>query len=165
MFSLSADVMTLIGGRSQAGYTASAMSDRSLFLGKLIGLYELCAALCMLARKQAMILTVSAIVHDQSLMFVVGWITLAAGLALVLAHNVWSRRPFPVVVTLVGWTTLLKGLLFLLLAPAAAAELFLDRLHYQQLFYLYAAIALILGVYLTCVGFMSGAARTKRGPP
>jgi len=33
--------------------------------------------------------------------------------------------------------------------------LFLRQLHYQQLFYLYGAISLVLGVYLTHNGFTS----------
>ena len=57
------------------------------------------------------------------------------------------------IVTLVGWLTLIKGLFFLFLPPEMEAGLFLRQLHYQQLSYLYAAISLILGVYLTYGGF------------
>ena len=35
------------------------------------------------------------------------------------------------------------------------AGLFLGQLHYRQLFYLYTAISLVLGVYLTYGGFKS----------
>jgi hypothetical protein len=42
-----------------------------------------------------------------------GAITLAAGLAMVLAHNIWSGGALVVVVTVVGWITLIKSLLFL----------------------------------------------------
>jgi hypothetical protein len=50
---------------------------------------------------------------------------------------------------LVGWVALIKGVLFLFLSPEAAAGLYLEVLHYEQLFYLYSAILLHLGVYLT----------------
>jgi hypothetical protein len=50
--------------------------------------------------------------------------------------------------------SLLRGLLLLFLSPAAAVGLFAE-LHFEQLFYLYAAISLILGVYLTYGGFSS----------
>ena len=48
-------------------------------------------------------------------MFVLSIIIVAAGLAMVLAHNIWSGGAQAVVVTLVGWLTLIKGLLYLLL--------------------------------------------------
>ena len=80
---------------------------------------------------------------------------LAAGLAMVLAHNIWSGGALVVVVTLVGWITLIKSLSFLFLPPEVDAGLFLRQLHYQQLFYLYGAFSLVLGVYLTYGGFLS----------
>ena len=131
------------------------MSPRTFFLSKLIGLYFILAALSMIIHKQATVETVIALLHNPSMMFVLGVITLAAGLAMVLAHNIWSGRALAVIVTLVGWITLIKGLLFLFLPPDVDAELFLTNLHYQQLFYLYAAISLVLGIYLTFSGFTS----------
>ena len=86
---------------------------------------------------------------------IVGIITLAAALAVVLAHNIWSGGALTVVVTLVGWITLIKSLFFLFLSPEMEAGLFLGQLHYQQLFYLYGAISLVLGIYLTYGGFKS----------
>ena len=61
----------------------------------------------------------------------------------------------PRIVTLVGWITLIKSLLFLFLPPQIEAGLFLKRLHCEQLFYLYGAFSLVLGVYLTYGGFKS----------
>jgi len=129
------------------------MSPRTLFLSKLIGLYCILAALSMMTRKQTTLDTVTALLQNPSMMLILGVITLAAGLAMVLAHNIWSGGALAVVVTLVGWITLIKSLLFLLLPPEMAAALYLRQLHYQQLFYLYGVISLALGVYLTYSGF------------
>jgi hypothetical protein len=74
---------------------------------------------------------------------------------MVLAHNIWSGGALVVVVTLVGWITLIKSLFFLFLPPEMEAGLFLGQLHYRQLFYLYTAISLVLGVCLTYGGFKS----------
>jgi hypothetical protein len=74
---------------------------------------------------------------------------------MVLAHNIWSGGTLVVVVTLVGWVALVKSLFFLFLPPEMGTRLFLQQLHYQQLFYLYGAISLALGVYLTYGGFKS----------
>ena len=89
------------------------------------------------------------------MMFVLGAITLVAGLAMVLAHNIWSGGALTVIVTLVGWMTMIKSLSFLFLSREVEAGFFLGQLHYQELFYLYGAISLVLGIYLTYGGFKS----------
>jgi hypothetical protein len=109
----------------------------------------------MVTRKQATLESVRAVLRDPSMMFVLGAIMLVAGLAMVLAHNIWSGVVLAVIVTLVGWITLIKSLFFLFLPPEMEAGLFLGQLHYRQLFYMYTAISLVLGVYLTYGGFKS----------
>src|ERR1019366_4249899 len=131
------------------------MSPRTLFLSRLIGLYCIVIALSMMTRRQDTVETVTALLQNSSMMLIVGIITLAAGLAMVLAHNIWSGGALVVVVTLVGWITLIKSLLFLFLPPEMEAGLFLGQLHYQQLFYLYTSVSLVLGIYLTDGGFKS----------
>ena len=130
------------------------MSSCTTFLSKLIGLYCVLVSLSMFTHKRATVETATALVHNPPALFIIGLITLAVGLALILVHNVWCGGALPVIVTLVGWLTLIKGLLFLFLSPEAAVG-FLGAFHYEQLFYLYAAICLILGVYLTYGGFRS----------
>ena len=129
------------------------MSSQTRFLSRYIGLYELIAALTMCAHKQATVETVTALVHDGPLLFLVGLITVVVGLALVLVHNVWSGGAPTVIVTLIGWLALIKGSLILLLPPDTAVDFFLGQLRYRQLFYGYAAIVLVLGIYLTAAGF------------
>jgi vacuolar-type H+-ATPase subunit I/STV1 len=131
------------------------MSPRTVFLSRLLGLYYILAALSMILHKRSFVETVTALLHNSPVMFVVGIITLATGLAMVLAHNIWSGGTVAVVVTLIAWITLIKGVLFLFLSPEMQATLFISNLHYAQLFYMYAAISLVLGVYLTYGGFKS----------
>ncbi len=130
------------------------MSPRTVFLSKLAGLYYLLAALAMISRKQATVEAVNGIVRNPPVMFFAAVVALIAGLAIVIGHNVWKGGAVPVIVTLIGWITLIKGLLFLLLTPEAAAGVF-AALHYEQLFYLYAGICLVLGAYLSYGGFRS----------
>ena len=129
------------------------MSSRTIFLSRLIGLYCIVIALSMMTRRQATVETVTVLLQNPTMTLILGVITLAAGLAMVLAHNIWSGGTFVVVVTLLGWMALIKSLVFLFLPHEMEAELFLGQLHYQQLFYVYAAISLVLGVYLTYGGF------------
>jgi hypothetical protein len=72
---------------------------------------------------------------------------------MVLAHNVWSGGGLAVIVTLGGGIILIKSLFLLFLPPEMEAAFVLGRLHHQQLFYVYAAVSLVFGIYLTYSGF------------
>ncbi len=128
------------------------MSSHTTFLSKLIGLYYIFAALSMITHKEATVAAVEALIHNPPMLFIVGIITLATGLAMILGHNLWSGGAATLLVTLVGWLTLVKGLLVLFLSPEAGVR-FWGALRYEQLFYVYATISLTLGVYLTYHGF------------
>jgi hypothetical protein len=136
------------------------MSRRTLFLSKLIGLYCILIGLSMMTRGQATVETVTALLQNSTLTMILGVITLAAGLTMVLAHNIWSGSVLAVVVTLIGWMALVKSLFFLFLPHEMEAGLFLGQLHYRQLFYVYAAISFVLGLYLTYSGFRSRSERS-----
>ncbi len=128
------------------------MSQATIYLAKLFGLFLLILALAMLMQRQNTIDIWVALVHNLPLIYVVSLVTIAAGLAVVLAHNVWRGGALPVVVTLLGWVTLLKGVSALVL-PADLAMRAFAGLHYDRYFYVYACIWLVLGAYLTVGGF------------
>jgi hypothetical protein len=129
------------------------MSARTIFLSRLIGLYCVLAALAMMAQKQATVATVTAMMHDAPLMMFIGIVSVVAGLALVLGHNEWRGGPAAVLVTLLGWITLAKGVATLFLPADAAADLYLGALRYGEYFYAYSAIPLLMGIYLAYAGF------------
>ena len=100
------------------------MSPRTIFLSRLIGLYCIVFALSMMTRRQATVETVTVLLQNPSMTLILGVITLAAGLAMVLAHNIWSGGALVVVVTLLGWMALIKSLFFLFLPPEMEAGAF-----------------------------------------
>jgi vacuolar-type H+-ATPase subunit I/STV1 len=109
----------------------------------------------MVSHKQLTVEGVTALFQNPSLTLLLGFITLGASLAMVLAHNLWWSGPLALIITLIGWLVLIKSLLFLFLNPAMEARFFLGQLHYQQFFYDYAAVSIALGVFLTYAGFTS----------
>ena len=131
------------------------MSSRTIYLSRLIGLYCVLVVPSMIIRKQATVFAVEALLRNLSMMLVLGIITVAAGLAMVLAHNIWRGGALPVVVTLVGWLALIKGLLILFLPADAVAEILMSWLRHPQLFYVSMVPSLLLGIYLTYCGFSS----------
>ena len=131
------------------------MPARTIYLSRLIGLYCIFVVLSMVIRKQDTVYAVAALLRNPSTMLVLGIIAVAVGLAMVLAHNIWSGGAMPVVVTLVGWIALIKGLFFLYLLPVVGAECLLKVLQHPQLFYVCMAPSLVIGIYLTYGGFTS----------
>jgi len=131
------------------------MSSRTIFLSRLIGLYCLLYVPAAVIHRQATLDSLAGILHNPSLMMVLGILALGAGLAMVLAHNIWSSGALPVVVTVVGWLALIKGLFFLYMLPEVGAEYLLRVLQHPQLFYVCMAPSLIIGIYLTYGGFTS----------
>ncbi|MGA3263718.1 MAG: hypothetical protein ABSC47_06700 [Terracidiphilus sp.] len=129
------------------------MSSRTIFLSRLIGLYCILLVPSMIIYRQAGMDSIAGLLHNPSEMLVLGVITLAVGLAMVLAHNIWSGGALVVVVTLVGWLALIKALFFLYLLPYVGAEYLLRVLQHPQLFYMCMAPSLIIGIYLTYEGF------------
>ena len=130
------------------------MSPRTTFLSRLIGLYCVLASLSLFTHKQTSLTTANAIIHNPAILLVLSAATVVAGLAILLGHNVWSGGMLPMVVTLVGWLALSKGIVFLFLSPDQAVRYF-EALRYEQFFNLYTTISFILGAYLTYAGFRS----------
>jgi hypothetical protein len=129
------------------------MSTRTTFLARLIGLYSILISFSMLIHRQVTVETITALVHSAPLVFLAGLMAVSAGMAIILGHNIWSGGAVPVIVTLAGWLTLIKGLLLLWLLPNETPEVFLGGLHYAQLFYFYAGISFLLGLYLVYGSF------------
>jgi len=131
------------------------MSPRTIFLSKLIGLYFILVVPSLMMHRQATVDSMTSLLHNPSLMFILWIITIVAALAMVLAHNLWSSGALAAVVTIVGWLTLTEGLLFLFLPSAVDTEFILRALGHPLLFYVVMAPSLAIGVYLTYGGFTS----------
>ncbi|HEY6341898.1 MAG TPA: hypothetical protein VIY49_10435 [Bryobacteraceae bacterium] len=102
----------------------------------------------------------NTVVHNEAMLYIGGIFTMAGGLAIVIGHNRWSGGALPVTITLLGWLMFIEGLL--VAVPGATAGLW-DYFAYERLYYLYVAIALALGVWLTYAGFRQApAARDRR---
>ena len=128
------------------------MPPLTIFLAKLLGLYCIIVAVAMMTRKQSAIATVNALIRNPPLLLLVEVLGLAAGLALVLGHNIWSGGALPIAVTLLGWVMAIRGAALLALSSDATMRLF-NALRYEDRFYFYMGATLLLGLYLTIAGF------------
>ena len=133
------------------------MSRLTAFLARFIGLFTVLLMAALLLRGSAVVETAIA---DRPLMLTYGIISLAVGLAMILGHNIWSGGLLPVVVTLVGWLILAKGLVLLFLTPEALTRFF-ERMQYGDHIYFYLAPSLVIGLYLTWAGFAASTSRDQ----
>ena len=102
------------------------MSHRTVFLSRLIGLYCILVSFALAAHRQDTVETTTALIHTPPVLFLVGIIALIAGIAMVLGHNIWSGGALPITVTVVGWVTLIRGVVVLFLPPGAEVALSQD---------------------------------------
>jgi vacuolar-type H+-ATPase subunit I/STV1 len=137
------------------------MSPRTAFLSKLIGLYCVLISLSMIAHGQVIAAAANDLMHSPAVMLLSGVFALACGLAMVLCHNVWSGGAAPVTITLLGWSSLIKGVFFLFVSQETAAGLY-GGLHYDRYLQAYGAGTLVLGIYLTYSGFRPAARQPAR---
>lgn len=132
--------------------------SRTTFLARLIGVYCIVVAVALSTHAQTSLVALDAVVHSPDILLVAGAIALLGGLAMVIGHNIWAGGLRVVVVTLVGWVTLVRALLLLFLPSDAVAAVY-EAMRVEQLFYFYMAITAVIGVYLTYAGFVATAPR------
>src|SRR5690348_13729098 len=128
------------------------MKPLTVYLGRLLGLFTLTTSFWLLVERHTTLSTIPALLGDRPAMVIFAVIALAGGLAIVLAHNIWSGGALPILVTLIGWVMLIRGLLYLFLPPAATLGI-LEAMQFGRFFYLYLAIPFVLGIYLAFLAF------------
>jgi len=91
--------------------------------------------------------------HGGVLHFLAGFFALLIGMLIITFHNVWVSD-WPVIITLIGWLSFLKGAVFML-----ASDVLQGILKYVKKATMYFTIAgviwLLVGVYLIYVGFFA----------
>ena len=90
---------------------------------------------------------------DAPLVLISGVFTLFGGLALVLLHNYWSGGALTVIVTLLGWLTLIKAVVLLALPSTKLVAMYGGVSPTYIL--ISGSLTLLLGIYLAVAGFRS----------
>jgi len=93
----------------------------SIFLARLIGPFALALGLALLVQGPGFRTFASEFMASPALIFLSGVITLPAGLAIVLTHNVWTPD-WRAVITIVGWLAVITGAIRMILPQHAAAK-------------------------------------------
>lgn len=125
----------------------------TVFLSRLIGLAALILGAAMLVYEPPLLSAVEMAGQDRSALYMLGAGGVIAGLAIILTHNAWRRGVCPLLITVIGWFMLIRGVLLLFLPTRYFIELAAIS-HFHEYFYFYALLPLVLGIYLTWQGFL-----------
>jgi hypothetical protein len=128
------------------------MSPVTIFLGKFLGLsYFLTCVVCM-ARPKATLDAANSMAKDTGLLLVSGIFTMAAGVAVVIGHNIWSGGALPMAVTVLGWMMLVKGIALMAMPPRMLVASY-SFLNSPQRFRLLMVPATIFSAWMTVMAF------------
>jgi hypothetical protein len=110
----------------------------------------------MVANRQNTLDVLNGFFASPALMWTTGIFTTLVGVVMVVTHNRWSGGALPFIVTLYGWIVLVKGLTFVWL-PASGQQPFYNALHFDEYFYFYFIVSIVIGAHLTYGGFKADA--------
>jgi len=119
---------------------------------RLLGLYLVAISVGMLVNRRRTLATLDEMARSGPWMLFSGMVATAAGLAVVLGHQVWSGGALPVAVTLVGWAALLKGVALLLVPADWMADAY-EGIGFQRFFFAWMAVVLAIGLWMTAMAF------------
>ena len=121
------------------------------YLAELLGLYIALVGVVTIVKPRAMRDVLMAFVAQHPLLFLLATLRVLIGLAIVLGHNRWPGV-LPIVVTLIGWITLLRGIV-MWLVPHETERKMATYFCRSGPYYTAAIIALVLGLWLAYAGF------------
>jgi len=125
--------------------------DLSIFLAKLFGLYFLLAGVIVMARQKSFMPVMSEIIGNKSLLMLVAFCQLLAGLALVIAHPIFTPD-WKGIISFIGVWIMIEAV-FYLATPYTKINKFLKAFNHPTWYTSGGFLAVILGAYLTGKGF------------
>lgn len=125
--------------------------ENSVFIAKIIGPFFIIVALGLLLNLKHYLRMMEEFCKSSTLLYLGGFNAFIFGILIVLFHNVWQLQ-WPVIITILGWIGLIKGVA-LLVFPDAMARLSSRYTKSSTPLIVHAAVILVLGVFLTVMGY------------
>src|SRR6056297_1192614 len=117
----------------------------SIFLAQVFSIYFIVITIAMLINKTYYIDAAMELLQHKGLALLTGIFTLILGILLVLFHNIWVAN-WQVLITLLAWVTLFKGVIRLLFP--IQMQSWINTFKRPAVYYCSLGIMLILGLYL-----------------
>ena len=123
----------------------------SVFLARLLGPLLLAVGVGILINPKLFRTMAGEVVRSITFVYLFGLLDFAAGLAIVLTHNVWAAN-WRVLITLIGWLMLVRGAVRIL-APEAIMGFAANLLRNKQMMPVAAAVTSVLGLVFCYFGY------------
>ena len=127
--------------------------DTSQLLARVIGPYMLIAGIGLMGSRTSYRQLIDELPNQKLLLMIVGAFTLIIGLLMLQFHNVWSMD-WRVLVTLIGWSTMIKGAMSLL-APDAMIGFASRFTASETALNIQGVIALLFGAFMSYMGYFA----------
>jgi hypothetical protein len=125
----------------------------SVFLARLLGPLLLAVGAGILLNPKAFRGMANEVVRSVTLVYLFGLLDFAAGLAIVLTHNVWVAS-WRVLITLIGWLMLIRGAVRILI-PETIMRYAAGIIRNKQLVPVAGAVTGILGLVFCYFGYVA----------
>jgi hypothetical protein len=130
------------------------MPTFTIYFAQLAGLYFIILGVILVLRKQTIIDLMPKMADDQPFVLLMGMIRIIIGLATLIGNGPWGAQALGILVALIGWITLIRGIAMLLVTPEQQRRL-IEYWRRDAAYYVAVAIVLVLGIYLAGAGFTS----------
>ena len=117
----------------------------TIILAQILGLMFVLLGLSMLFNKKWTALAIEELTKNQGVVWLAGLITVILGSVIVVLNNVWTYG-LPLLVTILGWLTLLKGAVILIFPNFSMS--YYKKMNKGNIFFWGGLIVLILGFIL-----------------
>jgi len=115
--------------------------------------YFIILSLILVMRKRAIIDLMPKMAENQPFVFLAGMIRIIVGLAVLIGNGPWGGTTLPIVVALIGWITLIRGVIAMLLVTPTQQRKLIDYWRRDAIYYTAVAFVLAIGLYLALAGF------------
>jgi hypothetical protein len=125
--------------------------ETSIFLAKVIGLVSVLSTMAVLIRYKKSLALEEEAVKSPGVTYLTGFATLILGVLLVVSHSVWTYD-WRLVITIVGWLVLLKGIGRIFFPNTV--RLLIEKKRDNRRFLLGEVVVFLTGLYLLYYGFI-----------
>lgn len=123
------------------------MLEISIFLAKVLGGFMLVSGLSMLIKNKSLSKIIREVTKGESTEYIIGGVfNLIIGLLLVAIHNLWQMPLYILLITLIGWITLVKGIVHLLL-PDKNIDAMIKAFDNKTWFITSGVVFILIGLY------------------
>jgi hypothetical protein len=123
----------------------------TIVLAQILGVVLTVTGFSLLVQKKTMTVFIEDMTRNQCLLWLSGFVALVTGIVLVEIENVWNLGYLQLLLTVIGWLVLIKGL-FIMILPSSASSLY-RKWAKGSLISWSAFIILVVGLVLLYKGF------------